>query len=178
MKARTPLRLLVLSLCGVVSTANAATDVAIVAGQGDGVRTTALAGRIFDWRVGQLGDRWPYEIGGEWQLARWSADRGSDGVTRLIDASLTAVLTLRPVFWRAGYVEGGFGVHFLSEDHIGTDRDFGGRFQFGEFIGAGVTFGARRRYTAGLRVQHVSNGSTRSQNDGVTFVQGLARYSF
>ena len=52
----------------------------------------------------------------------------------------------------APYPEASVGVNLLSSTRINDDREFSTAFQFGEFLGAGVAFGARRQYDLGLRV--------------------------
>ena len=76
------------------------------------------------------------------------------------------------------YLEFGFGLHLLSNTKIDTDRNFGCAFQFGEFLGFGADLGSERRYSFGVRVQHVSNGGICSDNDGITFAQALLQYRF
>jgi lipid A 3-O-deacylase len=66
----------------------------------------------------------------------------------------------------------------LSARRINGRREFSTRFQFGEFIGAGVLFGPRRELGVGVRLQHVSNGGIRNPNPGLTFVSVVGRYDF
>jgi len=45
----------------------------------------------------------------------------------------------------APYIEASIGVHPLSNSEINGSRDFSTAFQFGEFLGAGASFGRRHR---------------------------------
>lgn len=67
------------------------------------------------------------------------------------------------------FVEGGFGVHALSESRINNQRDFGTRLQFGERIGVGVAFDHPRRFELIAYIEHVSNARLAYPNDGITF---------
>lgn len=154
-----------------------ATQISVGAGHGNAVQVLSVGAGTPAWMSGEA-DHWSWAVAGEWQLARWSSDHPGAGVETLADGSLTAVMTLRHAAWQVAYLEAGFGVHLLTQDRIGEDRDLGWCFQFGEFIGAGVNAGSRGQYAIGVRLRHVSNGSLNSQNDGLTLVQGVLRYRF
>jgi len=161
-----------------------ASEMGLVLGQGDKVNIIGLAVRSRDWNTTGIFDRPGFAVSGEWQLSRWQAKHQHAEVSTIADGSYTVVLTFTPhaesISSPAGatYVEMGLGIHLISEQSIGTDREFGSAFQFGEFIGGGLRFGSSNRYTLGLRVQHVSNGRTSQPNDGITFVEGVIRCSF
>jgi lipid A 3-O-deacylase len=156
-----------------------AADVAVIGGYGNEVTVAAAAIRMRDWKVWKPGGRWSYALSGEWQVGKWSAQQTEIGPSSLVDGSFTTVLRMRPAAdsWSALYMEFGFGLHLLSDHQIG-ERQLGTQFQFGEFFGIGTQLGADRQYALGLRVQHVSNGSISKDNDGVTFAEIVARYSF
>ena len=61
------------------------------------------------------------------------------------------------------------GVHLLSHTKFNTNRDFGTVFQFGSRAGIGAAFDAARRYEVVLYIEHISNASLASPNDGITF---------
>jgi lipid A 3-O-deacylase len=159
--------------------ADLAADLALIGGYGDDVTVAAAAIRMRDWKTWKPGGRWNYAVSGEWQLGRWNAQQADAGPSTIVDGSLTSVLRMTPAedSRSAYYMEFGFGVHLLSDHDIG-ERHLGTHFQFGEFFGVGTQLGARRQYALGLRVQHVSNGSISSENDGVTFAEMVVRYSF
>ena len=74
------------------------------------------------------------------------------------------------------YIEVSIGLNLLSQTQINEDRDFSTGLQFGEFLGAGVSFGGRHQFDIGLRLQHVSNGGIKNPNDGLTYGAPVIRY--
>jgi len=97
---------------------------------------------------------------------------------------LTA-LTVSPLLrWRFGhrtvrpFADVGVGVAWLSRTLLNGDRDFSTRFQFAELAGVGFELGAQGRYEIGCRIQHISNGSIREPNDGITFVMTHVAWRF
>ena len=105
------------------------------------------------------------------QLAYWRSRENNTPYSSLADVSLTPLLR-----WsgrRDGvfhpYVEGGIGLHLLSTTHIGQ-RQLSTAAQFGQRIGGGFMFGPQHRYEAGIFVQHVSNGSVKKPNSGLTYI--------
>ena len=114
-----------------------------------------------DW---QLGAYW------EAQLGYWDSDKSGAGHDDLAEISLTPVFRLEPKSARAGgfspYVEGGIGLHLLSNTSIGN-RQLSTMLQFGSLVGAGFRFGDAGRYQLGYRFQHISNASIKSPNDGM-----------
>jgi len=156
-----------------------AADLALIGGYGNEVSVAAAAIRMNDWKTWKPGGRWNYALSGEWQIGKWNAQPTDGGSSSIVDGSFTSVLRMRPAedSRSARYMEFGFGLHLLSDDRIG-ERRLGTQFQFGEFFGVGTQLGADRRYAIGLRIQHVSNGSISKDNDGVTFGEIVARYSF
>ena len=130
-------------------------------------------------------------IGASWDITKRSKARDETGFAGRIDGQIahwrglgtptdnhylwdfSAIPMLRYTFdWTASpriYVEGGFGIHFLTHTRINNDRMMGASFQFGEIVGAGVTFGPDNKYELGVFVQHVSNGNTASYNWGLTY---------
>jgi len=167
-----------------LSTCADAADLGVVVGQGDEVEIVGVVIRTGEWNTSRLLSRPWLAMSGEWQLGRWHAQQSAVEVSRITDGSFTAVLTFTPRLittsppFSRSYVELGLGIHLISEQSIGADREFGSAFQFGEFLGAGIRFGSTDRYSVALRVQHVSNGRTSEPNDGITFVQGVVRCSF
>ena len=163
------------NIAAVIATLAAPADAAtigMVAGGGDGLSGVAATLRSNDlWRRDD--SRVAYALAAEWQLGYWKARDPGRFATSVVDGSVTSVLTATFVAPRdlLCYLEAGFGVHLISRERIDPDRELGTNFQFGEFIGGGVRFGAERQYSIGARIQHVSNGGIASQNDGVTFAQ-------
>lgn len=130
-------------------------------------------------------------IGASWDLSKRSKARDETGFMGRIDGQIahwrglgtptdnhylwdfSAIPMLRYTFdWTQSpriYLEGGFGIHFLTHTRINNDRIMGASFQFGEIAGAGVTFGPDNKYELGVFLQHVSNGNTAHYNWGLTY---------
>jgi len=161
-----------------------ASELGLVVGQGDEVDIVGVVVRTREWNTSSVLSRPWLAVSGEWQFSRWHAREPRVEVSTVTDGSFTAVLTFTPRStrsfppFRRSYIELGLGVHLISEQSIGADREFGSAFQFGEFLGTGIRFGSANRYSVAVRVQHVSNGRTSEPNDGITFVQGVVRCSF
>ena len=157
-----------------------ASDLILIQGQGDGVEVAAAALRMAEWKSWTRGDRWRYSLAPEWQIGVWNAMQSGINGARVIDGSLTGVLTIRPRSFDSSpyYMDVGFGVHMLSHTRISDERNFGTSFQFGEFLGLGADLGERRQYALAARVQHVSNGGIKKPNPGVTFMQVVLQYRF
>jgi opacity protein-like surface antigen len=58
------------------------------------------------------------------------------------------------------------GPTFISEQHL-DGRETGRRFTFQDFMGIGAFIGAERRLTAGVKINHYSNGNIFTENAGV-----------
>jgi lipid A 3-O-deacylase len=156
-----------------------AADLLLIGGQGNDVSVAAAAVRMQNWKSWEAG-HFAYALAGEWQVGVWDALSSATPDQQVFDGSFTSVLSLRPNSGRltSTYLEFGFGLHLLSTTKIDTDRHFGCAFQFGEFLGVGADLGSEKRYSFGVRVQHVSNGGICSDNDGITFAQALLQYRF
>ena len=68
------------------------------------------------------------------------------------------------------FIELGTGVQLVSKTTINANRFLGGAFQFGSRIGAGVAWGAPRRYEVLTFLEHVSNADISHPNDGATYI--------
>ena len=113
--------------------------------------------------------------GGGWQVDQvWNgrvayvrAKNSAATDRELWDVGLVPVLRLRPS--AAGdvvpFAEAGLGVHLISRTEL-DNRKFSTAFQFGEHLAVGARFGA---YAASLRLEHISNGSIKRPNSGMTF---------
>jgi hypothetical protein len=120
-----------------------------------------------------------WHVAGYWEatLGRWNG--GGQGATKPWDVGFTPVFRLQRNDRATGvYLEGGIGLHLLSEDRINKGRLFGGNFSFGDHVGAGIVFGEHAQYDFGLRVQHLSNAGLNDPNDGITFRQVRFTYNF
>ena len=76
------------------------------------------------------------------------------------------------------YAEVGIGAHLLSHTHLRGGPRLGTAFQFGEWLGAGLRFGAQRAFEAGLRLEHLSNADIKLPNDGLTFIEARFGWHF
>jgi lipid A 3-O-deacylase len=157
-----------------------AAELTVIGGAGDGVSVTAVALRTQQMKTWASGERWMFSLAPEWQIGSWNAQKSGISKQRIVDSSVTGVLTIRPREPNSlpYYLDIGFGLHMLSHNRISEERNFGSSFQFGEFLGIGADFGDRHRYAIAARVQHVSNGGIRRPNPGVTFAQLSLMYRF
>lgn len=123
-----------------------------------GYGAASLARHGFDARLGT-------------DIAWWDGRNGNASNRNLWDASVTPYLRWRPTdgSWQGAYVEIGVGLHLLSHTKINDGRDFGTAFQFGERLGIGWSFGARREYEITAFIQHVSNADMKKPNWGLTY---------
>jgi lipid A 3-O-deacylase len=149
------------------------------AGTGNHVDVIALGVGTREWFTQPLGEHWvlsSYVVG---RVAYWGSLDDHPRVAAVYDFSVTPVLRLQSTGRNIGFfVDLGVGLHALTHTHINADRTFGSAFQFGEFLGPGVRFGADGRYEISVRVQHVSNGGIRNPNDGLTYGSVVVRYNF
>ena len=132
---------------------------------------SAEAGRgtraVDSWRLGVQWKEQPrwltapnWTFYGEAAVGGWESDTGT-----LTEGSLTP--TLRYGHERGPYLDGGIGLHVLSESRISSAVEFSTRFQFGDHLGAGYRVG---RYDLSMRIQHLSNAGIRNPNPGINFL--------
>jgi hypothetical protein len=158
--------------------ARALDGVSLEGGNGDGV-TMGRAALQWDWKA-----RWlqtgNWHLGGYWNVALgyWNKNDTAPGQhDDLFDFGLTPVLRFQPNGLAGPYVEAGIGLHLLSHTSIG-DKQMSTAVQFGNHIGVGYRFGARRSYEIGYRFQHLSNAGIKKPNPGINFHQLRAQYHF
>lgn len=133
-------------------------------------------------RMARVGAQWKWQqrwwesdgshIGGFWDLslAQWRGSRfqsRSNGTQHLTSIGITPVIRLQNNNLKGFYVEGGIGIHYLSDLYDNNDRQLSTRFQFGDHISIGYVF--QNNLDLSLKVQHFSNGSIKQPNDGVNF---------
>jgi lipid A 3-O-deacylase len=79
------------------------------------------------------------------------------------------------------YFEGGVGVNLFSRDRLAS-KTFATRFQFGEHLGLGVTWGggpgASNETWFGMRISHYSNATIRRPNPGIEALQFVIGHRF
>jgi lipid A 3-O-deacylase len=120
-------------------------------------------------------------VSGYWDatLARWrgNAYRGIAGQRQNItDIGITPMFRLRADDGKGWYLEGGIGLHLLSELYDNDYRRLSTRYQFGDQLGVGYVF--RNGWEGSLSVAHFSNGGIKKPNDGINFLLLRARKSF
>jgi lipid A 3-O-deacylase len=133
----------------------------------------ATAGVNWNWGQGfRLGTA---QITGYWEasVSQWSYP--------VADVRRTAGLVqlgLIPVFrWRpsAGaspwFAEAGIGATLTTVSYQTDRKRFSTRFNFGDHLAAGRSFGAARAHELSLRLEHFSNGGLKQPNPGENFVQ-------
>jgi hypothetical protein len=154
----------------------AATEVFVDGESGYGARLIglglALPGHDALWR----GDGW--QVDHQWwmRLANWHARNDAATDKDVWDVGVVPVLRLRSSAASSviPFAEAGIGAHLISRTRL-DDRKFSTAFQFGEHVAVGARFGA---YTAALRLEHVSNGSIKRPNSGMTFTGVELRYDW
>ena len=102
-------------------------------------------------------------------VAYWQGRDKGAAVTSLVDLGVTPILRWSPPgngTLRA-FAEAGIGVHLLSHAQINY-KYFSTAFQFGERAVLGLAGGPGDKVEIAGFVQHVSNGSIKFPNDGVT----------
>lgn len=144
---------------------------------GRGDETDQLrAGLQWKWhRSWSAGRSW--FLGAYWdlQMGRWSGNREpiwDFGITPVFRFERRQAGTFTP------YLEAAIGFHLLSDLRINSQRSFSTHFQYGDHLGAGVVFGARRQHDLGFRLQHLSNGGLAHPNPGINFAQVRLTYWF
>ena len=160
--------------------AQARDGVALEAGYGQHV-DLVRASFTRDWNQPlATGEAWL--LGAYWDLTvgHWHPHYAGGGNHDVNDIGLTPVLriTERQRSAIAPYAEAGIGAHLISEHHLYDGRDMSTNFQFGDHIGAGVSFGDQYAWDLGVRVQHLSNAGIKNPNPGINFLQVRAAYHF
>ena len=133
-----------------------------------------------------FGVRWlemgNWHLGGyaEFTVGYW--DNASPRATHasLWNVGLTPVLRIQQTdkSMISPFLEGGIGIHYLSETSVSEDRRFGCNFSFADHVGAGITFGPRNAFELMYRYQHLSNAGICSPNQGINFNEIRLGYWF
>ncbi|MGE5616763.1 MAG: acyloxyacyl hydrolase [Bacillota bacterium] len=144
-----------------------ATDVFVDAETGNHARLLGLGVSMPGRDALFGGDGWQVDQAWDARVAYVRAKNSAATDRDLWDVGLVPVLRLRPS--AAGevtpFAEAGIGVHLISRTEL-DNRKFSTAFQFGEHLAVGARFGA---YAASLRLEHISNGSIKRPNSGMTF---------
>ncbi|MBI2311923.1 MAG: acyloxyacyl hydrolase [Betaproteobacteria bacterium] len=156
----------------------------------DGVSVELGNGDSTDmWRVGA---QWNWEkkwftggnwhLGGYWDvsLGAWDSNSSAGGNNNIVDLGVTPVFRFqqKTPSGIAPYLEGAIGFHLLSKSRVNADRALGSAFQFGDHVGVGIRFGSGHEFDLSYRFQHLSNGSIKQPNQGISFNQIRFQYHF
>lgn len=163
-----------------VSAPVAAVDgISFIAGTGDDAQMGSV-GLVWNWdkQWFKTGD---WSLGGYWEadLSYWRGD-GPRPEGDIGGVGITPVFR----FQNAGnggfapYLEAAIGAHFFSGVQLTGTKKMGSSFEFGDHVGAGVSFGDRRQYDIGYRFQHYSNGGYTHNNGGENFHEVRFKYGF
>ena len=117
-----------------------------------------------DWMERRPQWSWYWDV----SAGNWHGDEGT-----VHDFGVTPVLRWSKAL-PGPYLEGGIGLHILSDSHINSDLGFSTRGQFGDHLGAGYHHG---RYDWQVRLQHLSNGGMRNPNPGINFMIFRLQYN-
>lgn len=155
--------------------ARAVDGVAIEAGNSPSSNADVSLVRLgvqWDWKARGLETR-GWRVAGYWdlQLGYWNNDSAGRTHPGLWEVGFTPVFRVRQTHpgGLAPYLEGGIGIHFLTETSVSPRRRFGSSFQFGDHLGIGVRFGPRHAFDLSYRYQHLSNAGIKSPNNGINF---------
>jgi lipid A 3-O-deacylase len=133
----------------------------------------ATAGLNWNWtRDFHLGTT---RITGYWEasVSQWSYP--SADVRRT--AGLVQLSVIPVVRWQPGqgaspwFAEAGVGATLTTVAYQTDRKRFSTRFNFGDHLAVGRSFGAARMHEVSLRMEHFSNAGIKQPNPGETFVQ-------
>jgi hypothetical protein len=130
----------------------------------------ARIGVQWDWHHGLL-DLAGYQLGSYVQLdlSRWQSTLDSTQVGANNTLGVTPVFRFTRDFGGvASYIDTGVGFYVFSSSKVNETR-FGTNFQFGDMLGTGLFFGARRQWGLGYKYQHHSNNGIELPNQGINF---------
>ena len=152
-------------------------------GRSDNGDNTNMAriGMQWDWKK-QWFTEGDWLLTGYWEASAgsWNGQNHGGNNYNTVDIGFTPIFRLQQknLSGFAPYVEGGIGIHLLSDTHITADREFSTAFQFGDHLGAGLRFGDKHQIDLGYRFQHLSNASIKDPNPGINFSQIRLGYHF
>jgi lipid A 3-O-deacylase len=158
--------------------ASAPSAVFLEAGSGGGTHEQT-AGLTWDWdKTWSIGGG---RISGYWEasIARWSYTGETGRSTSL------GKLEVAPMFrYRASdgaspwFIEGGIGLTLMNRMFASNRNRFSTRYNFGDHLAIGRSFGPQGQYEVALRLEHVSNAGLKEPNPGESLVQLRLSYGF
>jgi hypothetical protein len=172
--------LLAASLTLIAASAHAIDSFGLDVGTGDESANLVSVSARWNWQ-----SKWFTEgewyLGGYWEAnaGHWNGRAGTTGNDSITDIGITPVFRLQP-HKQDGvtpWVEGAIGFHYLSDTKIGN-KNLSTHFQFGDHLGAGVSFGKKQSMELGYRFQHFSNAGIKRPNPGINFHMVRFGYRF
>ena len=117
-------------------------------------------------------------LGGYWDLtlSKWYSDGNAGGTQNVTDIGITPVFRFQRDNKKGGYLEGGIGLHRLSDIYYNGNIKLSTRFQFGDHLGVGYVFDNMGELA--VKIQHFSNGGYKKPNGGINFLVLKASYPF
>ncbi len=117
-----------------------------------------------------------WNLTGYWDvgIGRWTPHDAAGGNHDVNDFGITPVWRLVPAQATGTVVpfaELAVGAHYISDHEIYNGRNMSTHFQFGDHVGAGLSFGPQHDWDAMLRFQHLSNAGLQNPNPGMNFYQ-------
>jgi hypothetical protein len=155
-------------------------SVALSAGHGERANIFAIAA-VWDGASPLIErESWRITPHVEFELKDVEGLRSSEaGYQRIVAIGAAPVARLEwPAAAYRPFAELGVGVNLLSHTTLQDEPHFSTAFQFGEFLGFGLRFGARAAWEIGARIQHMSNGDIKLPNDGLNFGTLRVAYRF
>ncbi|MGE5668434.1 MAG: acyloxyacyl hydrolase [Betaproteobacteria bacterium] len=157
-----------------------AADIAVSGGLTPEVAVVGIAGQWVAPRPFREAEGWALRYGVEFDVLNMHARQARKyGASNIAAIGVTPMLRAEwPRSDHATFVDAGIGGHLLSHTSLQGGPNFGTAFQFGEWIGTGLRFGAGMAWEVGLRLEHLSNADIKLPNDGITFVSLRAAWHF
>jgi lipid A 3-O-deacylase len=156
----------------------APSSVFVQAGSVASVRTLTV-GTTWDWQQSWLVGSG--RLGGYWEAsaAGWSYPSVDGGRTGLAQFAVKPVLRWRPSDGASNwFFEASIGLTLTNRLYESERKRFSTRFNFGDSLSVGRSFGDAHQHELALRVEHFSNGSIREPNPGETMAQLRYAYRF
>lgn len=144
----------------------------------------AQLGHAHDTDAAIIGATWPWQrewplgtgiLTGYWELSlgRWNSHEPAGN-----QHAWVSQFGVTPVFRYRGehgsspwFAELGIGANVITPAYRGNNKRFQTRFNFGDHIAVGWSYGAHRRYELSLRYEHFSNAGIERPNPGEEFIQ-------
>lgn len=108
-------------------------------------------------------------------LSQWTSRFSSVGANYIYDLGIQPVYRLQrgpisPNFLVRPFLEISLGVHYLSRIELANTSYYTStKFQFGEHLAWGMTFGKDDAFVLAQRFQHLSNANIRLPNPGINY---------